>query len=125
MYKAFSAKCNLFLMIYCIMTLVTVGSDGVSFFFAISRFENEQTEFSFAGVCLLALTALYFTVEFYYLMWLASQMIKMPSEIGLATVMGLIGISSKMNTALNIETVKAAKKQTDKSKGKKGGEADQ
>lgn len=96
-YQTFSAKCGMFLMIYAVCTVVTLCSDGVSFFFAISRFSNEETEFSFAGVCLLALTVLYFTVEFYYIMWLASQMLKMPKDIGLATVTALVGISSKMN----------------------------
>jgi len=69
-------------MVYAISTLVVLVSDSISFFFAVSRLSNEQDEFSFAGVCLLALCVLYFTVEFYYIMWITSQHFKLPSPIG-------------------------------------------
>lgn len=106
-------------MIYAISTLVVLVSDGISFFFAVSRLSNDQDEFSFAGVCLLALCGLYFTVEFYYIMWITSQHLKLPSPIGKATIIALLGISSQMNQALGVENTKTVKtaKQTKKEAG--------
>jgi hypothetical protein len=69
------------MLVYFICTCVCFLTDIISFFIAISKFGNEETETSFAGVGLLALSALYFSIDLYYLIWIASQKMKLPDFV--------------------------------------------
>jgi hypothetical protein len=72
-------------------------------------FGNDETEYSFSGVSLLALSALYFSLDLYYLIWIASQKMKLPDHVATQTILALLGIFSKLNQAMGVVIEKAVK----------------
>ena len=102
------------MLVYFVLTCVCFLSDVVSFFVAISMFGNDETEYSFAGVGLLALSALYFSLDLYYLIWIASQKMKLPDYVSTQVILALLGLFSKLNAQMGVVIEKAVKKANQK-----------
>jgi len=99
------ARVTLFVMIYFILTCVCFLFDLIVFFIALGNFKPEVGEESYAGVLLLTVSAVWMSIDLFYILFAASFLFKVTDEEGINRMLmeTFMGFTGKLSAKLDPE----------------------
>ena len=80
------------ILAYVGLTCLCAVLDIICFFTGVSWNSNDTEWWSYGVVNIFVLSSVYISCDLLYLIWAASQIIKLPHPIGFNTLLALIGI---------------------------------
>ena len=107
----FEKETGKFLLAYFGLTVLCFILDFISFWVQVVAYGEEQTPFS--DVALLFIACINLTIVLYYVAWVLSTLMKLPSYANSYVMLGLIGVISRITKALDakLETAQVAQKE--------------
>ena len=96
------------------LTILSFILDLISFFVQLGEYKETNTAFS--DVALLFLACIFMTIDLYYVAWVVSTKMKLPDFASTYVMLGLIGVISKLNKALDERLEKTATDTKEKAK---------
>lgn len=96
--KNFEKSVGKLLIVYFVLTCISLIADLCCFFVGLSLISNYETIFSYPGTFILILSSVFFTLDLFYIIWAISFLIKLPDPQNKAVVLALsVGVFSKLN----------------------------
>lgn len=89
---SFVTSTRMLILAYVGLTCLCAVLDVICFFTGVSWNSNDTEWWSYGVVNIFVLSSVYISCDLLYLIWAASQIIKLPHPIGFNTLLALIGI---------------------------------
>lgn len=96
--KVFTETQKTKLMIYFIGTILCLFLDLIHFFQIVSDFAEVYS--AFADLALLAISAIFLFIDWFYIMWVVSLSYKFPSYVSTGFIKGFCGLMETLNSRL-------------------------
>ena len=99
--KKFSVTGRRLLLAYSLISALCVILDLIDFFIGVALFSSQFYDGTYGAVCILVISSVFLTLDFYYYVWIVAQSLKLPSDFKRSVVLAFAGIFTQLQTAIN------------------------